>query len=304
MAIHPARHIGLKILSLILAVALWFVVAREEISEALFRAPLEFVNVPASMEIAGDPPSEVQVRVRAAATTVRRIYETGLVARCDLQGARPGTHRIVLGAANMALPFGCQVIRISPASFDLSLEERGTKTVPVTARIEGTVADGYDLSVSTSPTRVTLEGPKSRVMRIGSVSTQSVQVEGLTSSTTQVAGLVVPDPSCRPSEVSSVEVLLTVVEKQESRVFDGVIAEAIPASRQAALWPERIRVRVEGPLSKVRGIGSDDIRARIDVSALAPGQYSLQPEIVFSRFEDNSLHVVELQPDRIRVTVR
>ncbi len=305
MAIHPTRNIGLKVLSLAMATTLWFIVAREEMSEAIFRAPVEFVNIPPSLEIAGDPPSQVQIRIRTSSTIMRKIWETGLVARIDMRLVRPGTRLIALNADNFDLPFGCQVIRINPTGFDIAIEERDSRSVAVSPRLEGRVAEGFEIvSLNASPARVLVEGPQSRVRRLSSVTTEAVSVEGLVTSLSQRVALVVPDPSCRLPEENSAQLDITIIEKQEYRTLMDVPVETVPGSKQVTVSPTTVQIRVQGPISKLRYLRSEEIRARIDVATLASGQHELAPHIVFSNYADNIFKVLEIQPEKIKVAVR
>ena len=71
---HPCvRHVGLKMVSIGLAALLWLVVSGEQIVERSLRIPLEFTNLPARLEIVGDPPDVVEVRVRGSSGGLSRI---------------------------------------------------------------------------------------------------------------------------------------------------------------------------------------------------------------------------------------
>ena len=67
------RHIGLKMLSIGMASLLWILVSGEQIVERALRVPLEFTNVPPNLEIVGDPPTVVDVRVRGSAGALGRV---------------------------------------------------------------------------------------------------------------------------------------------------------------------------------------------------------------------------------------
>ena len=54
------RGLALKLFAVALAVALRFIVAGDPIVERGFRVPLEFENLPGSVEIMGDPPETVE----------------------------------------------------------------------------------------------------------------------------------------------------------------------------------------------------------------------------------------------------
>ena len=65
------RGLTLKLFAVALAVALRFIVAGDPIVERGFRVPLEFENLPGSVEIMGDPPETVEVRVRGSSGVLR-----------------------------------------------------------------------------------------------------------------------------------------------------------------------------------------------------------------------------------------
>ena len=63
-AFWPFRHIGLKALSFVLAILLWLVVAGEEVVERGLRVPLELQQFPGGLELRGEWPTFVDVRLR------------------------------------------------------------------------------------------------------------------------------------------------------------------------------------------------------------------------------------------------
>jgi hypothetical protein len=63
MRYHPFRHLGLKILAITLASLLWLSVAGEHVVERSLRVPLEVRNIPEALEIVGNAPDSVDVRV-------------------------------------------------------------------------------------------------------------------------------------------------------------------------------------------------------------------------------------------------
>ena len=105
-AIWPFRHLGLKLLSLGLAVMLWMVVSGEETVERGLRVPLELQQVPAGLELLGDVPATVDVRVRGASGTLSRVGAGDVVAVLDLRTAQPGRRLFPLTPEQVRVPFG------------------------------------------------------------------------------------------------------------------------------------------------------------------------------------------------------
>ncbi len=302
---HPTRNIGLKLLSLVLAAILWFIIAREETSEAVFRAPVEFVNMPSTLEIASDPPSQVEVRLRASSALMRRVNEMGITARVDLRTARPGKRAVQFAPDSFDLPLGCQVVKINPAGFNLELEESDSKLAPVTPRVEGRPADGFEIvSITTSPDKVLIRGPRSRVKRLTGVATEVLSVSGLATSLSQSVPVRTADPSCQLVGDGTVHIDITIVEKQEERVVAGVVVEALPPASSTVISPAHVAVRIQGPLSRIRALDPKRVRALVELTGLSQGTHTTAPTIVFDSIDDGAFKVLKVEPEKVRVTIR
>ncbi len=65
------QNIGIKVVSLLLAVGLWFAVARSPVAEVEMKVPIEFQNLPDSLEIDSASYTEAQIRVRGPERVIR-----------------------------------------------------------------------------------------------------------------------------------------------------------------------------------------------------------------------------------------
>ena len=90
MAYHPFRNLGLKFLSICIAALLWLVVAGERVVERVMRAPVEMQNLPDGLELVGNPPDTVEVRLRGPSGALSRMAAGDMAAVIDLRTARPG----------------------------------------------------------------------------------------------------------------------------------------------------------------------------------------------------------------------
>ena len=99
MAVRVFRNLGLKLLAVALGVTVWYLVAGEQIVERALRIPLEFVNLPAQLELVGDAPAVVDVRVRGSSGALSRRQgrfgrpgEVSARRRSAPRGARRASH--------------------------------------------------------------------------------------------------------------------------------------------------------------------------------------------------------------------
>src|SRR5712692_9360779 len=158
----PFRHLGLKVLSLGLALLLWMVVSGEETVERGLRVPLERQQVPAGLELLDEVPATVDVRVRGASGALGRVGTGDVVAVLDLRSARPGRRLFPLTPDQVRGPFGVDVVQVTPSAVAMAFEPSASREVPVVPAFDGRPAPGYVVGPMTAePKTVEVIGPES-----------------------------------------------------------------------------------------------------------------------------------------------
>jgi YbbR domain-containing protein len=277
MAYHPFRNLGLKVLSLVLALVLWLTVTRDQVVERSLRVPLEYQSIPAGLVIAGDPPGAVDVRVRGASSTLGRLEPGAVVAVLDLQGARPGQRLFHLLVDEVRAPYGVQVSQVSPPTVSLEFERSGRKVVPVVPFVEGEPAEGFVVSkVTVDPTHVDVVGPESRLVRLTEATTEPVSVHRARGTVRDVVTIGVVDAALRLRETRTASVVVEVVAAPVERTITGVpvALRHVPGST-ARLSPPAVDVVVRGSRAVVDALTADTVKVFVDVAVLKPGQYVL-----------------------------
>ncbi len=115
---------GLKLLALALSFLLWTTYTAEPIAEVGYLAPLEYSGISSDLEISGDPPTQVQVRVRGRSALLRRLSRADLGINVDLTGHPAGETLIHLTPDFVAAPYGATVVRIAPSQIRVLLVPR------------------------------------------------------------------------------------------------------------------------------------------------------------------------------------
>lgn len=300
MAIVGFRHFGLKIVSVALATLLWFAVAGEQIVERALRIPLEFTNVPSRLEIVGDPPDVVDVRVRGSSGALSRIAAGELVAVLDLQTAREGPRLFHLSATAVRAPFGVEVVQVTPSNFYMTFEPSSTKLVPVMPEVEGEPAPGFEIAAITSqPPSVEVEGPRSAVAALKSAVTEPVSANGATEPVVEEVSVGVSDPSVRLREPAPVRVTVNVRPAQLQWAVAGIAVKALNGSGRVTVTPAQVTVHVRGPRDAM-GADAAAFDASVDVGGLRPGDYRLPVRVALPA----RLGMTRVDPDEVRVRIR
>ena len=215
MAYHPFRNLGLKFLSTTIACLLWLLVAGERVVERVLRAPVEFQNLPAGLELVGIPPDTVEVRLRGSSGALSRITAGDMAAVLDLRTARPGRRLFHVTPTQITVPYGVEVVQVGPSTLTVEFEMTGFRTVPIEPVIEGKPADGFEVTkVTTEPQTVEVTGPESALKRLANAVTEPVSVANENRPVKESVTIGVPDASLRLRAPQSAVVTVTIAPKQ------------------------------------------------------------------------------------------
>jgi YbbR domain-containing protein len=209
---YVVHNFGLKVLSLLLATGLWFVISRDEQpSEVAVRAPIVFQNVPPDLEVSSESIPETQIRVRGPERVIRQLRANEVQAELDLAGTSPQQRTFELTAAQIRHPREVQVMQIVPSQLHLAFDTRLTREVEIRPRVTGTFADGEQIvRVDADPPRVTIVGPRRHIEKIDAATTDPVDATGTRGSAVFTTSAYVADPLVQVQQATSIRVTVVV----------------------------------------------------------------------------------------------
>ena len=303
MRYHPFRQLGLKLLAVVLASVLWLTVAGEHVVERSVRVPLEFRNIPDALEIVGNAPDSVDVRLRGSSAVLSRVQTGEIMAVLDLATARAGSRLFHIRADEVRAPHGIEVTQVVPATLALELEKSARRQVPVVPAIEGDPAAGFVVGrVIAEPPTVEVVGPDSRVKQVAQATTEPVSVENARARVRDGVTIGVVDPSVRlvlpQSAQVTVEIWPAPVERQLADV--PVRYRNLGAGLRATLSPQLARVVVRGAKDALAALQADGVNAFVDLAGLGAGRYNLRVQVDPAE----SFGVVEIEPAVVAVAIR
>ena len=211
MAAFPFRNLGLKALSICIAVLLWLVVADERVVERVLHAPVAFQNLPAGLELVGAPPDTVEVRVRGTSSALSRLAPGDLSTVVDLRTGRPGRRLFQLTPGQVSVPYGIEVAQVAPSTLVIEFDTTGTRVVSVEPVIYGRAASGFEVTrVTAEPSSVEVEGPDSALKRLKFAITEPVSIANQSRNVREAVTIGVADASLRLKEPMTAMVTVTI----------------------------------------------------------------------------------------------
>ncbi|HEY3042643.1 MAG TPA: CdaR family protein [Vicinamibacterales bacterium] len=277
-AIWPFRHIGLKLLSVAIAVLLWMVIAGEETVERGLRVPLELQQFPPGLELLGDVPTTADVRVRGASGTLSRVSPGDIVAVLDLRGARAGERLFHLTPEQVRAPFGVEVIQVTPPTVAVAFEKSASKNVPIKPAIDGKPAAGYIVGkITAEPPTVEVVGPESAVRRVTEALTEPVSVAGALRPVQETVTVGTLDSAVRVKTQRTAKVTVQIVPAPlEQMVRDRPVhIRNLAATLTATVIPSEVDVTLRGSREALARVRPDDATAFVDLGDLGAGEYTV-----------------------------
>jgi len=168
------RNISTLLIAFILAAIVWgsAVTSADPNEERVFQIPLEIVGQDTDIEIM----SEIQTQIEMTLFAPRSILDTlnketsVLRAWVDISGLKRGTHNLEI---QHVIPEEIRPLRfrdLNPQSFNITLEELGTKTFPIQTKTTGEPALGYQKGpIGWSDQEVQISGRLSDIEKIMTV---------------------------------------------------------------------------------------------------------------------------------------
>jgi YbbR domain-containing protein len=300
MAYPGFRHLGMKCISIALAALLWLVVSGEQIVERALRIPLEFTNLPAQLEMVGEPINVADVRIRGSSGALGRVASGELAAVLDLRSARRGRRLFHLAGSDVRVPFGIEVVQITPSNVAITFEESASKVVPVVPNVEGDPADGFVVgTVTADPATVEVVGPATAVATMTEAITEAVSVANATGTVSESVTIGVPDSSVRLRNPQNAIVRVSVTESPVEWAVAAIPVQIKNGGAGVQIAPLQVTVHVRGPRD-TRASGADTFEATVDVEGLRSGQFQVPVRVI----PPARIAVVRVEPSEVRVRVK
>jgi YbbR domain-containing protein len=294
------RNLGLRVLSVLLAIALWvFVNAGEHTDEAQVEVPVHYTSLPAGLVIINHHPQFIKITISGTPTMLSLLDPDRLALKLNLTGVGPGQASFRLTPDMFSQYRGTSVTRIVPSQIVLDIDRLVTTAVPVKLDLEGKPATGYKVaSAEVKPPKVETTGPSRFVAPLKHLATEPLSIQG--ASADLDAPVRVIDPRSRlklGTEV--VEAKVTLAPVIADREFRDLKIQVRGSTMRSRIDPDQAELTIRGPLlkfTKLDLVGA----AFVDASGVQPGAWHLVPLQINL---PAGMQLVRQEPQNVRLRV-
>ncbi len=298
---------ALKVLSLCLAVFLWYFVVGEDQVDINISVPIEALNLPADLVISNQYKKDIEASIRGPRSIIQELRNQNITRPVDLSKAVPGTMVVKNESDSIPFPNGITVLRLQPANTTLLIDKLIQKDLPIHPVIEGEPMAGYTLTgVKLNPETLMVSGPKNILDAHLALKTYVINLDGLSHSTTLQVQLNLTPEMLNLIGETIVSVEITVAERMLKKTVRGIPVNVRDADGPVKTVPGTVAVEAEIPENLIRdtpelvmlfraSVGAKNIQlpkqvkvnvtgvsvpnhAPVKIIAIAPDTVSLQPQ--------------------------
>ncbi|MBN1337232.1 MAG: hypothetical protein JXB39_14835 [Deltaproteobacteria bacterium] len=263
--------IGFKVLSTVFALAIWAWVQGERVVEQTGHVEVDWI-LPDDLTPIEDLPQDLTLTVSGSQAFVKNVRRSDLRLPMDLSRARSGRQKIQFDEHQVdGVPENVRIVSLSPTSAEIELDEKVKRKFKVTPVTSGEPASGFRLvAVTARPSTVELEGPRTVLAGLSTVSTAVVDIGDIKNDVDREVSLIdlpkhVHRVGGEPVQVGvDVEPVRASVELQGVRVAMG--------TRGWEVSPATVAVSLEGPAARIESLESSDVWVLVEVEEGAPLQ--------------------------------
>jgi YbbR domain-containing protein len=293
------RDMGLRLISLMLAIGLWiFVNAGQHGWQETFQVPVSFRDLPPGFMVTSPHPDFVRIQVSGPRTLLSIIDPSHLRLRLDLTGVGIGQASFKIGTDSFPVPRHTEVTSVTPSQIVLEVDKYVSRDIPVHLALTGVPGAGYKIAAAeVVPAAVTIRGASREVARVDQIDTEPISVAGITSDISRGVNLIAPIRAVRlmSDEVTAKVALAPVITHKELRDLPISVRDTDLKFRIDA---RHVNLELSGPLLTLQTI---DLKTAVYVEAagLGPGSYSVPVQINLP----DGIALVRQTPEKVRLRV-
>ena len=166
MSLKFSNNLIIKIVSIILAIALWSAVdaSQSKISNFPGKIPIEYKGLKNNLTAISDN-EQVSIKIFTEKNIWKQLSQSTFSAKVDLTGLDEGIYELPISViSNIS---GVQIVEKDPSKIMVRIEPSSSKIVPVIVKPEGDPIKGKTISsTEINPEKVTINGAKSIIDNI------------------------------------------------------------------------------------------------------------------------------------------
>ena len=271
-----------KLVSLILAVGLWYYAVGEEKVEVTRTIPVELKLEKEKLSVVGKPSRLVLVTLQAPRSLLSNLAAEELKAEHHIRKVEgPGDYSFRLEPREIHLPSEkIRVVRVEPEVIQVKIDEMIVQKLEVEPVFLGGPAFEYRLdpeNVQLDPTSFLVEGSKSQLEKIEKIKTLPIDVVGRVRSFRKTVR-VAEEPGVKLLSESLVDAYVPIQEATGEKTFENIPVRILGVGgtyRRVSVEAAQVSLVLSGASKALETLDPLRILVYVDISSLETGTHEV-----------------------------
>lgn len=302
------RNWGLRLISLVLAIGLWYYAVGEENIEVRRVVPLTIQMEDSQMIISEVSTPTIQVTLSAPRSLLANLTSQDIraVHKIGPEIKTAGEYSFRLDPADIELlNFQIRVTNIIPAAVTVKLDEVISQKLEIQPDFIGEPAMGYKLlaeEIRMDPNALLAQGPKGVLEKMKVAKTKPIDLVGRIRSFHRTVELQMP-PGVKPMSEALIDIYIPIREEfgeKEIKDVNVLILNAPNINNNGVdIEPEQVSFVLKGSKQYLEKMTAENLLAYVDISGLKKGEYELPLKVILPA----NVNLKDKQPILIKVTI-
>jgi YbbR domain-containing protein len=301
------RNWGIKLVSLFLAVGLWYYAVGEEEVGITRTVPLEIKLQNPQLSILKVTATQLQVTLTAPRALFSEIVSDKIYAIHSIgkEAKTAGDYSFRVEPSEIKVPnLQIRVLKVDPAVVGVTLDELITKKMNINPVFLGEPAFGYRIhqeEIQLDPNAVLIGGPKGALEKLESVDTEKIDLVGRIRPFRRTVSLNLP-AGVKSLNETPVDIYVPIKEEFEEKSYENIpvrILNGAEAGVAVKIEPSRLSFVLKGSKQQFEKLPPEKMIVYVDAGALSIGQHELPAQMILP----DNISVKDEQPLSVKVTV-
>ena len=279
---------GLKLVSLALAVGLWYYAVGEESVQVTKMIPLEIRLKSEKMSILKASAKMVELTFEAPRSLIsnlmsdelRAVHEIG----DDIKTAVDYSFRVESRELNLASP-AIRVVKINPEIVHVTIDEMIVQKLEIKPQFVGDPAIGYrvsDQEIQLNPNAILVEGPKGQLEKHDNVLTEKIHLVGRIRPFRNTVRVELP-PNVKALSETLIDAYIPIKEEVGEKLLENLKVRVMKNSEmqgKVIVKPNEVSVSVKGPKRLLDKLSGETVLAYVDITNYDQGNHLIPLALV------------------------
>ena len=294
-----SRHF-LKVVSLLFSFFLWFYVLNSE-PQIVEQTVVLKLKSPKGLSVSNIVPTNVKIQIKGSRAFVRTVLKREDSVHVDLKNypiKKKGGFNVFLGPTDVTVPFGVEVLTITPETFKVQLQKEIRKEVPIKPVFVGQIAPDLKLiKKSFSPKKILISGPIEILRKISKIQTAPIDMSTLQGEGDMKISLGELDQRVSIKRLTAVDFNFSVKPRKANLTLKKIKIKFLSSSLRISSKSKFVSLDVLAP----EGVKLN--RSDIQVIADVPDSKGTHSVKLRANLPEG-IHLLQINPQSIKVTSR